>query len=258
MLNLLRRKIIHPLKARKRQRDILAVSRQAAEINRDSFPSGITLPVPFGVGLNERAVELMFARLLYAPGKQVLDIGHANAKPSHLKFLAELPAPRELTGIDIAEPVYDTRPYYKKSIRADITQNPFENDTFDVIWCISTLEHFGMDISMYTDSFIQDTGLAGKALSEIVRMLKPGGKLLLTVPYGRYEDLKWLINYDAAHWNRLLDVVRSRTNINEWFFRHTHDKGWHQVEPGVLVHTGYNDQFNFGAAGLAVAVMEKI
>jgi len=258
MLNLLRTYLIHPIKAWQRQRDILTDSLHASVLNAKTFPENIALPSPFATGLNERAVELMFARLLYTPGLEVLDIGHANAKPSHRKFLAGLPKPCHLTGIDIAEPVYDTRPFYKKSVRADITQHPFSDNTFDVIWCISTLEHFGMDISLYTDGFIRDSGLAGKALFEMVRMLKPGGKLLLTVPYGRYEDLEWLINYDAAHWSRLLDVVRNKVRIKEWFFRHTNSYGWHLVPAEELAFTGYRDQRNFGAAGLAVAVMEKI
>lgn len=257
MLYYLRTYFIHPLKSKLRQINILKQATLAAEMNASTFPRSLSLPSPFAVGLNERAVELMLARLIYSPNKDVLDIGHANAKPSHRKFLAGLPEPRQLTGIDIAEPVYDTKPYYKKSVRADITMNPFSDNTFDVIWCISTLEHFGMDISMYTDEFIRDTGLAGKALQEIIRMLKPGGKLLLTVPYGRFEDLKWLINYDAAHWNRLLDVVRQQVLITEWYFRHTQHSGWQIAPPEELTYTGYHDQHNFGAGGLVAAILEK-
>jgi len=257
MLNLLRKFVVHPLKARLRQKAIVSETLQAFRMNASAFSGTLTLPKPFARELNERPVELLMARLLYQPGLEVLDIGHANAMLSHRKFLSLLPEPRQLTGIDIAEPVYDTRPYYKKSIRADITAHPFSDNTFDVIWCISTLEHFGMDISSYTDGFIRDAGLGGKALIEIIRMLKPGGKLLLTVPYGRYEDLGWLINFDAEHWNRLIDVVRDQVKISELYFRHTHHSGWHQVPPVELAYTGYHDQRNFGAAGLAVGILEK-
>jgi SAM-dependent methyltransferase len=249
--------MIHPWKARQRERAIQACAQQAALANRSSFPSSFTLPTPFAKGLNERAVELTFAQLLYTAKGEVLDIGHANAKQSHLDFLSSFTRRDNLTGIDIGEPIYDPAPYYKASIRADITQHPFADNTFDVIWCISTLEHFGMDITMYNDQFTRDAGLAGRALQAIVPALKSGGRLLLTVPFGRYEDHGWFINYDAAHWRTLLDVVRDRVRISEWYFKHTEKLGWHGVTAEELAFTSYHDQKNFGAAGVVVAVIEK-
>ncbi len=257
MLNALRHHLVHPWKARRRERAIQAHAEQAARQNRNAFPGSFALPTPFARGLNERAVELTFAQLLYTPQGEVLDIGHANAKQSHLDFLSRFTTKDNLTGIDLGEPIYDTTPYYKKSIRADITQHPFADNTFDVIWCISTLEHFGMDIAMYNDQYTRDAGLAGRALQAIVPALKPGGRLLLTVPFGRHENHGWFINYDAAHWNDLLDAVRDRVRISEWYFKHTEKRGWHQVPAGELAFTSYHDQRNFGAAGLVVAVIEK-
>ena len=257
MLNIIRYRIVHPYQARQRQKTILQETMRGYESNRSSFPSRITLPTPFAIGVSERAVEMMLARLTYEPGKEILDIGHANATPSHRAMLLDLPGPRVITGLDLANPVYDTTPYYKKSIRADITANHLEENEFDLIWCISTLEHFGMDNSGYTDGFIRDAGHAGKALVEMVRLLKPGGKLLLTVPYGRFEDWGWFINYDARHWNTLLDVVRHEIDLSEWYFRHTQKLGWHIVPSEELTYTSYYDQHNFGAAGLVAALITK-
>ncbi|HMO03511.1 MAG TPA: class I SAM-dependent methyltransferase [Kiritimatiellia bacterium] len=257
MLNMVRHHLIHPWKARQRERAIQASAQQAAQANQGSFPATFTLPSPFARGLNERAVELTFAQLLYRKDAEVLDIGHANAKQSHLDFLARFTTRDNLTGIDLGEPIYDTTPYYKQSIRADITRHPFADNTFDTIWCISTLEHFGMDIAMYNDQYTRDAGLAGHALQAIIPALKPRGKLLLTVPFGRYENHEWFINYDAAHWSALLDVVRDRVRITEWYFKHTEKRGWHQVPSGELAYTSYHDQRNFGAAGVVVATLEK-
>lgn len=257
MLNVLRRHVIHPLKARLRQVRLYEAVMQAYEMNRNHHIRDIVLPEYFAAGLNERAVELTIARMLYKPGLAVLDVGHANATTCHRRFLGALPEPRNITGIDIADPVYNAARYYKSSVRADITAHPFENNSFDLIWCISTLEHFGMDNAHYTDSFKIDRNLASTSMIEMVRMLRPGGHLLITVPFGRFEDHGWLINYDAEHWRKLLDLVRDQTKTTAIYFKHTFSRGWHKTDPEDLRYTGYKDQHNFGAAGLAVGIFQK-
>lgn len=257
MLNLIKRLIIQPRQARLLQEGIFREAVRGYEMNQEGFPDRLHLPKPFAVGLPERAVELMLARLLYRSDESTLDIGHANATPSHRRLLVAMPTPRNLTGIDIADPVYDTRPFYARSVRADITANPFKDGEFNLIWCISALEHFGMDNSGYTNRFIRDAGLAGKALLEMIRILRPRGRLLITVPFGRYENHGWQIIYDQDRWKRLIEPVRGTTAIREWFFRHTFGSGWQMVPSEELRYTGYFDQANSGAAGLVAAIFEK-
>jgi len=257
MIDLIRKTLIHPLKARLRERRIHTSARTVARMNRNAFPGTFNLPIPYARGLNERAVELAFAQLLYSRDQEVLDIGHANAKPSHLAFLSGFTCRENLTGIDIGQPVYDATRYYKQSVRADIVNHPFPENSFDVIWCISTLEHFGMDIATYNEDFTLDDQLPARALRAMLRILKPGGRILLTVPFGRYENHGWFINYDAAHWRALIDHVRNQARISEWYFAHDGDSGWRLVTGESLANTGYHDQANYGAAGLAVAVIEK-
>lgn len=257
MLDLVRRLIIQPRRQRMLQDGIFKEALRGYDLNREGFPDQLRLPPLFGAGLPERAVELMMAKLLYRPGESVLDLGHANAMPCHRRLLDTLPPPRRLTGLDIAEPVYDTSRYYTRSLREDITRTSLPEETFDQIWCISTLEHFGMDNSAYTSTFERDSGLASAALSAMIRLLKCGGRLLITVPFGRLEDHGSHINYNLASWSRLLDPVRPRAHIRLWYFRHTQGAGWTLVAPDELALTGYYDQANSGAAGLAVALLTK-
>ena len=61
-------------------------------------------------------------------------------------------------------------------LQHDVSESfPFENDSFDVIWCSEVLEH------LFAPDF---------ALTEMHRVLAPGGRLLVTVPFhGYFKDV---------------------------------------------------------------------
>ena len=63
----------------------------------------------------------------------------------------------------------------KAVVLVDRLPSPFENDTFDTITFIETIEHL-------QDDMLDET------MKELYRILKPGGKLLITTPFN--EDLE--------------------------------------------------------------------
>lgn len=73
------------------------------------------------------------------------------------------------TGLD-----YNVRSYMPAELQADVTYDlnkfpyPFEDSSFDMIWCFHFLEHF------------QDLP---KIMDEFYRLLKPGGKLIINTPH---------------------------------------------------------------------------
>ncbi len=85
--------------------------------------------------------------------------------------------------------VLDPVPDYSPDIVGDIHDLPFEDDSIDAILCLAVLEHVENPI---------------QAMSEMRRVLKPGGKLLLYVPFlyyyhayeGYYGDY-WRFTYDT-------------------------------------------------------------
>jgi SAM-dependent methyltransferase len=240
------------------QRRIYRAFRRAVSASPDQSVDDLQLPVPFGNKLPERVVELLLARLSYAPGDRVLDVGYANIMECHRRLLLSLPQPHNLTGIDIADPVYDTRPIYQHTVKADITKTGLPDASFDLIWCISTLEHVGMDNSGYTATFTTGSHMAAQAIREMVRLTAPGGHVLITVPYGKYEDHGWLMNVDRERWQALLDVARPQTAVQELYFQHVPESGWSQANPEDLRAVGYLDQHNAGAAAIAVAYLTRL
>jgi SAM-dependent methyltransferase len=221
------------------------------------FPHRIALPAPCGPGLPERVVELLAARLSYRPGLRVLDIGHAYVMECHREMLASLPGPRDLTGVDIADPIFEASRWYTASHKASVADLPYDSASFDRVWCISALEHFGMDNSDYTREFVVDERLATRAMEEMMRVLRPGGALLLTLPYGRFENHGWFRNFDAAHLDALLAPHRGSAAIHPLYFRHARPDGWAAATPEALRDVSYGQERNAGAAACVIVTLVR-
>jgi len=67
------------------------------------------------------------------------------------------------------------------SVGANITQLPFQNDSLLSLSCQHVIEHIGL--GRYGDPIDPEGSI--KAANELERVLKPGGKLYLSLPVGR-------------------------------------------------------------------------
>jgi SAM-dependent methyltransferase len=139
---------------------------------------------------DERAIEIPWALSRYAGERRVLDIGTAHAEPAYVEGLRELDAP-ELVTVDLAEPA---------DVVADVRALPFEDGRFDVVFCVSTLEHVGLDNSMYGVDAARDEDGQDAALRELHRVLARDGRLLVTVPTGERDDQGWQLQRAPREW----------------------------------------------------------
>lgn len=94
------------------------------------------------------------------------------------------------------------------AITGDIRNTQFETNKFDVITCISTIEHIGVEGRYH----VKADPLGDKnAMNEMLRILKPGGKLLLTVPYGAKDMLPINKLYNKS---RIKDITKGYNIIS--------------------------------------------
>ena len=143
---------------------------------------------------DERPIELAWTLGRYRGEARVLDVGHAFAEPAWLAALLGLGA-QELVGVDLAERAVPGM----TTVRADLRQLPFGASSFDLVFCVSTLEHVGGDNTRYDLAAEQTPDAPLEALRELRRVTARGGKILATVPCGS-TPADWFLRQPADAW----------------------------------------------------------
>jgi SAM-dependent methyltransferase len=110
----------------------------------------------------------------------------------------------------------------------DLRALPVKDEVYDVVVSLSTLEHVGCNNTFYSargttsedrrDDFVLAAG-------EMTRVLKPGGLLLLTVPYGAYQFHGAFQQFDRSRLTRAEEAFGRMTSIVECFYRYS-PTGW--------------------------------
>ena len=139
-------------------------------------------------------LTIRFDRLGVRPGDLVLDAGagfgrHAfelarrGANVVALDYSAdEVAATRGTFGAMVAAGEIDEARYVA-AVQGDATRLPFDDATFDRVITSEVLEHIQDDV---------------RAISELVRVLKPGGTFAATVPTWFPEKVNWMLS-DEYH-----------------------------------------------------------
>ena len=199
----------------------------------DLFRTGAALPPCYGAALDERVVE--YPWLLAQPllGR-MLDAGSTLNNPRMLDQVL-----RRVDDLHVVTLAPEHEAAWERGVSyvfADLRELPYRDQLFDIVACISTLEHVGMDNSFYGDQRppavdADDERLRGA--SELWRVLKPGGVLLLTVPCGRYADHGWFATLDLDRLEALADHLGPATRRIELFRAHPH--GWQRASAAEVV-----------------------
>jgi SAM-dependent methyltransferase len=179
----------------------------------DERPRGLTAPA----SCDERAIEIPWALARYRGEPDVLDVGYALATQFWLEGLATA-APMDVVGVDLG--AADVPGY--RGVVADVRKLPFEAYSFDVAFCISTLEHVGVHgRRSYRAGAL-------KALRELRRVLRSNGRLLLTVPCGVAEDHDDFVQREPGWWLELFEKAGFDTVEREVYV--CDEVGWHGAE----------------------------
>ena len=136
---------------------------------------------------------------------------------------------------------YDYRPATVKlenyaSKQADLTRLPFESGSIGSLSCMHTIEHIGL--GRYGDPIDYDGDL--KAITELKRVLAPGGSLLIVTPIGKAK-----IVFNAHRIYSYEQIISYFSDLELIEFSLIPD---HYVQDGIINHASKElaDQQNWG------------
>ena len=168
---------------------------------------------------DERSLEIPWALARYDGERRVLDVGYAFAEPAYLAGLTALGA-AELTGVDLAEAEVPGL----EAVVADVRELPFADSSFDLVFCISTLEHVGRDNEVYEVEAAREEQGDEAALRELRRVLAKDGRLLVSVPTGEHDDQGWQLQRTPGEWVAVFERAGFLVYEDELYLRDT--DGW--------------------------------
>jgi SAM-dependent methyltransferase len=207
-----------------------------------AFKGDAELPAGYGVGFDERVVEFPWLLTRSLSGL-VLDAGSTLNHPHILGRLR----PR-LDGLHIVTltPEEQAFPFLDVSyLYADLRRLPMADGVYDHVVCVSTLEHVGMDNSYYgaaaPRSEDPDADLE-HAIAELRRVLRPGGVLTVTVPFGEPEDFGWQRIFALDGIERM-EGWFAPASSRRTFFRYTAG-GWQRASAEESAGARYRDHFS--------------
>lgn len=186
--------------------------------------------VNYGYRLDERVIEYpwIFSKLPKYSGK-LLDAGST----FNFDFIVNHPIV-ENKDLSILTYAPENNCFYKKRISYvfdDLRTLPFKNGLFDIIVSQSTIEHIDMDNSIYGYEIEHNENEKKKSyeylkvIKEMIRVLKPKGKLLLTFPFGKFENHGFFQQFDEEMLMRIMNKLETKGTSEIDFFKYEQE-GW--------------------------------
>ena len=167
----------------------------------DTLAANGPLPEGYGYRLDARMIEIpwVLARVRNSKGGRFLDAGSA----LNYDFVLESAAlkDKQTTIVTLAP---EGQAFWRLGVSyvfGDLRDLDFRDERFDAVACISTIEHIGMDNTMYAEDLQiarrSDPSEFILAVKELKRVLKSGGSLFISFPFGRYENHGWFQQFDS-------------------------------------------------------------
>ena len=243
---------------------VLAKERLIAEAIDKKLFHDCSPPTGFGYRLDERVVEYpwLFSRLGNEPCK-LLDAGSA----LNFQYLLDR-SPLSRKKMTIATLHSERNCFWNRNVSyvyGDLRDSYFACESFDEVACISTIEHVGLDnTQLYTpDKAKQEVSGIGAedVLREFHRILRPGGKLYITFPFGKAELRGWFQVFDLPMVERMIEAFHP-TRQHRFFYGYENNQ-WNRVECEAIrnanffdVHSDLGYQPDFLAAARGVCCLE--
>ena len=257
-----------------------------------NFPASFApKPSPWFPQESERCIEVPWALSRYRGQKSILEIGLSLADITLVSAQLALKkiGNADLHALDIVDIErvlnrfsnlgVDVRTMYRFAL-GDVRNTPYADNSFDLIFLISTIEHVGFDEfepNVYADTVFkrpeqfpsvfpiyEQSREDRKVLKELKRILAPRGSILLTVPMGKGgiiagKDSKQRWGFSKEYTSQELTSLLQESGlsvVDQRFFCNYDTHGWVEKPTPQDVEQGTGHRKNHGE-GVACAELMK-
>lgn len=185
--------------------------------------------------INERAIEYPWIQKYISriTGGTVLDVGAREGLPSTDLLLEN---DNLVYTLDINASPLDQKNQRLIIEKGDIRSTRFEDEFFDAVIAVSTLEHVGLP-GRYGITEADEKGDM-RAMQEIHRILKPDGQVFVTLPYGKGKSLPLNRLYDAERIIRLFSGFDLQ--ISQYFKYDSTYELWFEVSESTAAKNNWD------------------
>lgn len=157
--------------------------------------------------LHSRCVEYPFAASRIGDAKCILDVGTVKSNRVWISWLENLPIEVHATDYDPPTSSFKRIKFHQ----ADVRKLPMPDLFFDKIIAVSVIEHIGLDSPQVFSNKIPSISNEGdlQAVRELSRVLKAGGELIMTLPFGLKDGL--ILGNEAR--NYTIDSIKKFESI---------------------------------------------
>lgn len=184
----------------------------------------------FGIGIDERIVEIpwTFSKLSKKSGR-LLDAG--SSLNHDIVVEKDLFHDKDFTIYTYFPEPINFNQKRISYVYGDLRELPFKESYYDEIVSISTLEHIDMDNSIYgydipnNGNDVIKSYEYIKVIQEFVRVLKTKGTLLITVPYGKFENHGFFQQFDKEMVEKIEEILKEFGQSSYYYFQYNIN-GW--------------------------------
>jgi len=214
-------------------------------INKIMAKLSSVINTPSRVVFSERIIEypLVF-QYLDRDWRSILDFGcMEDLLPIHLASLGY-----NVTGLDFRSYPFTHTNF--EFIQADILSwEPLE-EKYDCVISVSTIEHVGL--GGYGDSVFEDGDKI--AVQKLFTTLKKGGRLIITVPFGKFAIER---NMRVYNHEKLLELIPN-IEVARFFFKPSRQGEWRETNWAEINNLKYEHYYQISPAqGVAFIVAKK-
>ena len=193
------------------------------------------IPIKQNHYLDERIIEIpwIINELNSHYEKKILDAGCT----LNYKYLIDeiLKNKNKITFVNLYPEKFVDKRNSVSYISSDIAKLNIKDEDYNVVSCISVLEHLGFNNEIYDTSgnknpnFTANKSLYLSGIKEIKRVLKKNGTLYLTIPYGKRATFDNIQQFDDKDIDKIIDIFQPGSCSILYYKYFDKEKRWNKV-----------------------------